>query len=266
VKIREAINYYITAVSLNEDPVFLHNLGWMYYITGKDSSLQCFKRAIRIEPNIALYHISLGLVYEKRGQLAAAIEEYQIAIRLSPDIADSDFFKSLEDRSPATAQLVLTKAREYLEEFYKKNPDPKVAARLAKIYLNSNNIPQALALFKDVTSQLPSLNRPHLYLGDIYAQQGDTSGMLKCYYQSARIDYFDYLPDLRLSSYYYKIRNFTEATHFFTSAREKWARIVSENAIRATRSYYLNKFIYNDVVPQSLLNYIKPTFTMQKEI
>jgi tetratricopeptide (TPR) repeat protein len=261
--IDSALQCYLQAIRLNEDDIFIHNAGWLYLIKGEnDQAAACFKRAIRIDPGVALYHISLGLVQEKKLQPDSALQEYAKAVRLSPDLLDSDFFRSLKVRSPGIAIKVILLAQRELENFLMDHHDVKIQAKLAKVYMHNGREQEAYNLLKQITEQLPNLNRPHLYLGDIYAIRGDTSRMLECYYVGAKTDPNDFLSDVRLLNYYKALKDSTKANNFYKSGYYKWSTIFPEYATKTAIVYRLKRSIHNAIIPQDMLQYIK-SFPLQ---
>ncbi len=256
--VEAAIGHYSKAVALNPDDIFFHNLGWLYFMKqDNEKARNYFSMAVAADPNVALYHISLGLAAEKEQQLEQALEEFATAIRLSPDILDSDFFRSLNKRSPGMARAAASKAQQGLEAFFNKTHDIKIQARLAKIYLYNEQDQAAFRLLKEVTNKLPNLNRPYLYLGDIYAARKDTAKMLEYYYLGSTIDPTDFLADVKLGSYYYAIHDTSRANNFYQAGYYKWSTIFPEYSTKTAIIYRLKRSIHNPIVPLDMLQYIK---------
>jgi tetratricopeptide (TPR) repeat protein len=253
-----SIQYYLRAFSLNEDDLFLHNTGWLYFVKGDSTKAQEYlKKAAAMDPNIALYHVSLGLMYEKSRYHEKALSEYSTAIRLSPDILDSDFFKSLKKRTPVVADSAMSYARQGLESFLTIKPDVKMQAKLAKIYLNSGREQEAYALLGSVTEKLPNLNRPYIYMGDIYGARGDRPKMLEYYWLGAKTDPTDFLGDVKLGNYYKACGDTTKAAELFKAGYYKWTTIFPEYSTKTAIIYRLKRSIQNAVFPQDMLQYIK---------
>jgi tetratricopeptide (TPR) repeat protein len=49
------------------------------------------KKVIALDPSSAEAHLQLGNLYSQRRQFAAAVPEYQEALRLSPNVPDAHF-------------------------------------------------------------------------------------------------------------------------------------------------------------------------------
>jgi tetratricopeptide (TPR) repeat protein len=215
------------------------------------------ERTIELDPNVALYHVSLGIFYECDGRSGGATEHYAHAIRLSPDLLDSEFFRSLQKRSPEIAARSLTGAEQQLEMMISGNPDVKFQARLAKIELAAGHLQKAKELLTQVINKLPNLGRPRLYLGDIYGREGDTTKMLECYSVALKIDPTDFLIDARMGSYLKDKGDTTEAGKYFKGAKHKWTTVFPEYAVKTALVYKLKNSLPNAVLPQDMLQYIR---------
>ncbi len=63
-------------------------IGYAAYIQGNlDKAYQFFKKASYLNPNYAIIHNDLGIIYDKRGFKELALKEYLEAIRLDPQYA-----------------------------------------------------------------------------------------------------------------------------------------------------------------------------------
>ena len=71
-----------------DDPIGFNNLG-IIYLTRKryDKAIENYNRAITLSPNLATSHYNLGLTYHKQGKLEIAIKSYQKAISLDSTLA-----------------------------------------------------------------------------------------------------------------------------------------------------------------------------------
>ena len=69
--------------------------GWMargyeaYKIKDYSEAIECYKKAITIEPNLAKAHYSLGNAYYEKGMLDEAISEYKQTIVINPRYAEA---------------------------------------------------------------------------------------------------------------------------------------------------------------------------------
>src|SRR6185369_1366254 len=118
-----------------------------------------------------LYHVSLGLLRELRGDKTGAFTEYETALYLSPGLLDSRFFRDLRRRSPAEVEAMVTNVTARLDAKLTNGFDPPVAAKLGRFYLKRE--PQrSVDLLSAATRALPNLSRPWANLGRLYELQG----------------------------------------------------------------------------------------------
>jgi tetratricopeptide (TPR) repeat protein len=183
--ISRAIQQYEAACRLSPaDAMFRHNLGWLYWMNQQpDSALACLSQAVKSEPNIALYHISKGLMTEPENP-EEAFESYWQAVLLSPDIIDSYFFTDLKERFPIKTKELLTKAFDELERLLSIRYSSIIEAKRGKLLLSLGEIDQAYETVMHVTQIHPNLNRPWYYLGVIEHGKGNFEAMRNCYNKS----------------------------------------------------------------------------------
>lgn len=67
-----------------------HNLGRELLRNNRtDEAVRSFKRALELDPKLALPHFCLGIIYGDRNQVDDAIVEFQQAVRLQPDYTEA---------------------------------------------------------------------------------------------------------------------------------------------------------------------------------
>jgi tetratricopeptide (TPR) repeat protein len=260
-----AVSSYQQALNLNpNDDCYYHNLGWLYHLLrDEQKALDCFRRAVAIDPSNALYHISLGLFSEYSGRASEAYNEYAQAIRISPSILDSQFFRDLQTRSPTEADGIVTRNISYLESALSEKDDPILKGRLGKHYLHKQLIDKALKLLKQSSAELPSLSRVWFNLGYAYEQQGNETEMRRCYEKASLLDGSDFLPQLRLGELHYnQVSSRRMALIYYKRAVDNRVNLMSDHARRASRVYKNQSTVPDDVVPGGLLSYCTPDADM----
>jgi len=66
------------------------NLGIAFDQKGElDAAILQLQEAVRLQPDNALGHYNLGVVFNQTGQTNAALRQYQEALRLKPDLAEA---------------------------------------------------------------------------------------------------------------------------------------------------------------------------------
>lgn len=253
-----SISKYKKACELNPyDAFYLNNLGWLYFMENQaDSAINCISQAITVDPTIALFHISKGLMME-RNDVVRAFDEYKKALILSPDILDSRFFNNLESKNPEKSNILVNQVYNELHILQLQNDSPIIKARMGRVMLELNKVDSAYYIFKEVTCELPNLNRAWYNLGLICEKKGMTIDMLVCYQKSIYLDFKDYLPKYKLAKYYDQIKDVRNALYYHRTARRCWLDRLSEHSFRSKKIYYLET-VKDDIIPNGFNQYIIP--------
>ncbi|HIB90987.1 TPA: tetratricopeptide repeat protein, partial [Candidatus Poribacteria bacterium] len=87
----KAINCYQKAIQINPNLAEIHNnLGSLYQELGKtQEAMNCYQKAIQINPNLSEVHNNLGNLYRELGEYQKAINCYQKAIQINPNLAEA---------------------------------------------------------------------------------------------------------------------------------------------------------------------------------
>lgn len=258
--IADAAQHYRRTLALNplEDNNY-HNLGWLYALQQqREQSLRCFRQAVALDGSVAMYHLSLGLLYEQGGEDEAAYRAYERAVRLSPAVLDSPFFRDLSARAPEAAERIIRDSISHLEEQARQTPSPIVKGKLGLLYLRANRPDEASAALKEAVTQLPGLSRPWHNLGAVSERRGDEAAMTDYYRRAAFLDAGDSVAWAKLGEVYDRQDNKREAIRFYTRSVGSWVNRTSEHARRAARIYHTQAVIFDDVVPNGFLSYCSP--------
>jgi tetratricopeptide (TPR) repeat protein len=101
------------AVELEPDePLYLFNLGWISWRAGKGSeALRWFREAVRLDPEDAEAHLFLSAAAAAQALPDESNEERELALALSPELADVDAstveaLERVANRLPPTTTLV----------------------------------------------------------------------------------------------------------------------------------------------------------------
>jgi O-antigen ligase/Tfp pilus assembly protein PilF len=263
--VNEAIKLYKKAIRQNPyDALFQHNLGRLYFMNNQpDSALFYLSQAVQLDSNVALYHISKGLVIELQNP-NEAFENYKHAILLSPDLIDSRFFKDLEERNSLKAKELLQNASDELLQMLSVRYSSIIEAKSGKILLSLGETSRAYEAFSHVTQIHPNLNRPWYYWGFIEQKRGNVDAMQTCYKKSLFLSPFDHLPLYAFAFYYNEVGNKSKADSYYKAAEKAWKTKRSVHSARCKRMYYSDTE-KDDVIPQGLLDYITPIFQRKYE-
>lgn len=261
-----AAHYYQQSLELNPlDDSGYHNLGWVRsLLRQREQALRCFQKAISIDGSIALYHISLGLWYEQGGENENAYHQYELAVRLSPTVLDSQFFHELSGRSREAADRVVERSISHFEGQPGRDRNPILKSKLGKLYLYVNLLDKASAALREAVGELPSLPRPWHNLGAVYEKQGDETAMKECYQRATFLDGGDALAWSKLGDLHNRHNNKHETIRSYAQAIRSWMTMTSEHAGRASRIYHTRFVVFDDVVPNGFLSYCSPSINVSE--
>jgi len=138
-KLDDAIPAFKQAISINPFfPDAHNNLGIAYYRKGLlNEAEREFKFAISLEPYHAEAHNDLGILYNDKQLCDDAIREFETAIRIKPHYANAHLNLGaviLKHRKDTE------KARFYMEESLKLEPQQEQAARIQKLLRQLKNV------------------------------------------------------------------------------------------------------------------------------
>lgn len=264
--LRDALDSYKNAVIVSpNDPYLHHNLAYLYFINGElINADKHFEKACKLSDNTALFHVSKGILLEENGKTNEALNEYKNAIRLSPDILDSEFGKSLEfERNDVLSQMVIDIVDSLSKKIESKD-SPILKSRLAKIVLYQKDTVRSGYLLDQVSSQLPNLDRVWYQLGMIKLAQNDTSTFLHYLNRAILLDGRDYLYPKAMSDYFYETGHERDAELYLKNAQTNHINISTLHSITAVR-WYGYKTLVNDVLPKDRIVYIKPFFILKSQ-
>ena len=195
-----AITYFEQSVSIgNNESMFMLNLGLLYALKGEYIKALTYINDSQSSSDI--YLLSFGILQEHVNNREVAKDLYVNALYQYPGLLDSHFYSDLKLRDSLLAEFVLCETEKLLTEEYLFSEDPIIAAKLGKIKLYLQKIDEAEILLNKATSELPSLNRPWLYLGNISELRGDTITAIEYYKKAEVLDFSDILPLFYLSRY-----------------------------------------------------------------
>ncbi len=207
--LKKAIDFAATACKTDSGNVlFRLNAAILLYMNGgKDKAVRQLQNTT---DKLAL--VVLGIMEENNGQTQEARNSYATAITLAPDITDSPFFADLWQRDSLLAANALTDAEKQLETEFAETKAIAAQARLGKVLMAEGHTNEARAIFENVITQLPNMNRPYLYLGSIAEMQHDTAAAINYYETAQKLDEGDLLAIARLNKL--KGKEYKEYTNY----------------------------------------------------
>jgi tetratricopeptide (TPR) repeat protein len=158
-----------------------YNLGITYY-DSKDhqKAIESFKQVIRIKPDYAEAHCSLGNAYLNADLFVnrkKAIESFKEAIRLNPNFAEAHYGIGMAYSINSNPE----KAIESYKEAIRLKPDYAEAHNCLGLAYEGEHDYQAIESLKQAIRLNPKWPTPHANLGRIYYNKGDRSRALDEY-------------------------------------------------------------------------------------
>lgn len=131
-KKEEAKRYYEKSLNLNSENSYAwNNLGYLYasQFGNNKKAIDCYKKAIKLNPNLIVARINLGLAYSQIGKIEKSKKEYLKVLNISP--YDKDAHNNLGNIYRGTKNK--EKVIYHFETAIKYNPD------FSNAYLNLGN-------------------------------------------------------------------------------------------------------------------------------
>jgi tetratricopeptide (TPR) repeat protein len=248
----EAAAEFRTALKLNDrDAVAHHDLAWLEHLAGHDDvARKEWERAVTIDPDNAVFQMSLAMFLEETGDKQRAEDHLTTAVQLSPAILDSPFFARHADLAKVIAGRCISETEAKLA----RGNDPVLKARLGKFYLYTRDLQRATPMLQEASADLPNLPLVWFNLGEVHRLQGDSAQAIACYERARFLDGRLAAPHLRIGELG---QSGTEAEEL-RLASQRWARMNPVTAAHNNRLYHGPTQQIDDLLPTTLVWYVSP--------
>lgn len=136
-----------------------------------DDAIYELRRTLEIDPDYVPAHLELGEIYEKRGDGARAIAQFESIIALSRD--NPDLCRKIGRAYHAAGKLDI--AVRYFERLHSLLPeDPGAKELLGACMRDLGRLEEAVALFEDVIKASPNSASAYQGLAGVYCAMGDS--------------------------------------------------------------------------------------------
>jgi protein O-mannosyl-transferase len=159
------------AVQATSDNYFARtNLGFAFIDRGDFAAgIAQYNEALRIFPNSAETHNALGTALFKQRQLDAAMEQYAIALRIKPGFADAHSNRGMALAIQGNTEEAFSEFRKALE----LNPEnPKILYNFGFALTGQGKLDEAMSYFRRALAIQPDYADARLQMGNAYAGKG----------------------------------------------------------------------------------------------
>ncbi len=176
-QLAQAVPEFQEAIRLQPDLADAHyTLGILYWQRGEfDKATEEMHQALATKPDYAEAHYTLGTVYKQQGKLAESATELKEAIRLQPEFAGAHTTLAGVLRQLGDAQGAAAEAKEGARIASSVNnlQAARVATNSGKRLLGAGDLDGAISQFRSAINSEPKYAAAHYELGLALIQQNE---------------------------------------------------------------------------------------------
>ena len=178
-QIPQAMQEYLVALGIREEPNILNNLARLYLLQGENEeqagrvkeandayqkAIQGLSRALQLNPNFAPARLNLAIALRRRARVM--LRQGQVKL----------------------AEETLQEAEKVLQEYLKQNPDPIAKLEMARLLGDRKRYDEALKLVREVIAAQPKLEDAYIFLGFIALQLARLDDGEQAYMQALKLN------------------------------------------------------------------------------
>jgi predicted O-linked N-acetylglucosamine transferase (SPINDLY family) len=159
-----------------------NNLGEAFRVEERfESSADCFRQALRLDPRLAAAHLNLGNVLRAMRKTTEAVECFRSALQLQPNYAKAHCNLS----SLYLEQQLLDEALFHGQAAIRSDPSlAEAQANMSSVEYQLGNLSAAIRFAREALRGKPNLAAAHNMLGTALQDQGDADAALACFQQA----------------------------------------------------------------------------------
>jgi len=162
-----------------------NNLGLAYQDKGMlEAAIQEFQIALRLRPNYVMARNNLGSAYVVQGRLEEATQEFQIALRLRPNFAEGHY-------NLGSASMTQGRLEEAIQEFQnalRLRPDyAKARNNLGTAFAMQGRLEEATREFQNALRHQPDYADAYYNLGIVYQNLGNLEKAIEQYQNALKL-------------------------------------------------------------------------------
>lgn len=176
----DADNWMRRSLQMNsKDPDAWYGLGRIRYTKGRfQDAVECFQKALALEPRSVKAENNLGLAYEGLNRTDDAIAAYRKALQFEQDLGEQAS-KPPGEQPMLNLAIVLMHRGHFDEALLLLTRavaiaprDPKIREQLGHLYLHQGKLSDATQQFTQAVALSPDNAALHFMLGQVYRRQG----------------------------------------------------------------------------------------------
>tara|TARA_B100001057_G_scaffold499240_1_gene609135 strand:+ start:698 stop:2113 length:1416 start_codon:yes stop_codon:yes gene_type:complete len=182
-RLKDVLDKSEQMVLKHSNSIFLYNLrGSAYALLKKfDAALECYKNALKVNPNYAAIYNNLGNVFKEIGEIELAKNNYEQAINIKPNYAEAYYGLGLTLEKKGE---FLSAIRNYENALINKPNYPEVFFNLGNVYRKSGDYELAIKNYKNAIKLKKNYYEAYCNLGNSKKDLGDIKAA-KFYYKKA---------------------------------------------------------------------------------
>jgi tetratricopeptide (TPR) repeat protein len=160
--------FTVSAAGSPKSGTLVGNLGWFHYQKGEyDAAIEKYLMALKLQPEMPLFHNNIGNAYAQKGRHQDAAVELRKAIALKPDYAEAHMNLGLALEALGDIPGAVAEHKKALE--LKPNyAEALTALALLRMKDNPKDYPGAIDLFQRAIAANPRYTEAYINLGVAY--------------------------------------------------------------------------------------------------
>jgi tetratricopeptide (TPR) repeat protein len=157
---------------------------WNHRLGDKDKAIECYQKAIDINPNFHVAFYAMGLAFSAKGDQNKAIECYQKAIDIKPDyhVAFNNMGSAYDDLGDKD------KAIECYQKAIGIKPDfPEAFYNMGNAFSAKGDKDKAIECFQKAIDIMPDFHVAFNNMGSAFSAKGDQDKAIECYQKAIDI-------------------------------------------------------------------------------
>ncbi|MBN2002325.1 MAG: tetratricopeptide repeat protein [Anaerolineae bacterium] len=179
---RTNLEQLVASDNTNAEAYFLLGLA-CFNLQDYQKAREFFARSMELDPGrTAAVHHNLGALAYQTGEMDTAVQEFQAALAIDPNDADSHYQLGAtyllmafpENAAEPNPENLLMAQTEFEQSLVLVPDKPESLVGLSNVYMFQNKVPDAIELLEKAIEQVPDMSEALFTLGRAYAVVGET--------------------------------------------------------------------------------------------